>query len=161
MENVTLFLPSAFGQEECAAASIEGIARKEKKLRVGQANDALHQLRLAIGHKSFLFQKNLRNARSKTQKTKAWDDINAIGNTVSHHRRVYKSARRALVALGASEETMSKFQVIGPRDVRSSTVIVDPNPRGQRNIGLPWFWGTPGNRPVDEKSPLMKECKLP
>lgn len=160
VENVTLFLPSTFGEEECTAAGITGITRKEKKLRVGQANDALHQLRLAIGHKSFLFRKRLRNAGSKTRKTKAWDDINAIGNTVSHHRRVYESARRALVALGASDETISKFQIIGPRDVRSSTIIVNPNPRGQRNTGLPWFWGTPGNQPAEENSPLMKECTL-
>lgn len=160
VENVTLFLPSTFGEEECTAAGITGITRKERKLRIGQANDALHQLRLAIGQKSFLFRKRLRNAGSKTRKTKAWDDINVIGNTVSHHRRVYESARRALVALRASDETLSKFQVIGSRDVRSSTIIVDPNPRGQRNTALPWFWGTPGNRPVDENSPLMKECTL-
>lgn len=162
VENMTLFLPSSLGEEACIEAEVGSIAKKEKRLRKGQANDALHQLRLAIGQKSFMFRHRLRNARSKTRKTRAWDDINAIGNTVSHHRRVYHSARNALVALGASRATLEKYQIISSADTRSSTVIVDPNPRGQRNTGLPWFWGqeTYTVRPVaSDDSPIMTECE--
>lgn len=161
VENVTLFLPSTFGHPACSAANVEAIAKKERKLRVGQANDALHQLRLAIGQKSFMFRTRLRNARSKTRKTKAWDDINAVGNTVSHHRRVYHSARSALEKLGASAELLNRYKIITSADTRSSTIIVDPNPRGQRNVGLAWFWGSGNQQPSGhENGPLMKECKF-
>lgn len=161
VENRPLFLPSTFGHAACSAANVQAIAKKERKLRVGQANDALHQLRLAIGQKSFMFRTRLRNARSKTRKTKAWDDINAVGNTVSHHRRVYHSARSALKNLGASAELLDKYKVITSADTRSSTIIVDPNPRGQRNTGLAWFWGTGGQQPSGpEDAALMKECAL-
>lgn len=161
VENITLFLPSTVGKDACVEANIQSIARKERKLRVGQANDSLHQLRLVIGQKSFMFRNQLRNAKSKTRKTRAWDDINAISNTVSHHRRVYHSARNALMSLGASKDILAKYQVVTAADTRSSTVIVDPNPRGQRNTGLPWFWGQQmsGARPAaEEGSPIMTEC---
>lgn len=150
------------GKDACIEAHIESIARKEMRLREGQAHDALHQLRLAIGHKSFLFRKRLRNAKSKTRKTRAWDDINAVGNTVSHQRRVYHSARNALIALGASKQTLAEYQQISSAETRSSTVIIDPNARGQRNTGLPWFWGhlsNSGRASSADGSPLMTECK--
>lgn len=159
VENIRLLLPSRLGIETCRRVGLKSIANKEKALRKGQANDALHSLRMAIGHKSFLFRKRLRNAKSKVRKTKAWDDINTVGNTVTHHRRIYNIARRALVALGASKSTMNQYQPIASADTKSSTVIVDPNARGQRNKGLPWFWsvGTGSSKPLE--GPLMTECQ--
>lgn len=157
VESITLFLPSTFGEDSCKHAGLTTVILKEIALREGQANDSLHQLRLSIGQKSFLFRTQLRNAASKTRKTKAWDDISAVGNTVSHHRRVYHSARDALIALGAPSEVLNKYQVIHTKDVRSSTAIVDPNARGQRNVSLPWFWSV-GVKRAD--GALMTECEL-
>lgn len=155
VESITLFLPSTFGGDSCREAGLTTVLRKEIALREGQANDSLHQLRLAIGQKSFLFRTQLRNAASKTRKTKAWDDISVVGNTVSHHRRVYHSARDALTALGAPSEILDIYQVIHSRDVRSSTAIIDPNARGQRNKSLAWFWSI-GTKRAD--GALMTEC---
>lgn len=157
VENIALFLPSTFGYEQCAEAKLKNVLNKECQLREGQANDCLHQLRLSIGQKSFLFRTQLRNAKSKTRKTKAWDDISSVGDTVSHHRRVYHSARDALISLGAAPDVMNKYKVIHSGDVRSSTAIVDPNARGTRNKGLAWFWSI-GEQRVD--GALMTECKV-
>lgn len=155
VENSALYLPSTLGREHCIAAKLKSIVKKEIELRIGQANDALQSLRLAIGQKSFLFRTQLRNAKSKTRKTKAWDDISAVGNTVSHHRRVYHCARKALIALGASKEIQAKYRIITSVDVKSSTAIVDPNARGQRNASLAWFWSA-GKTNAD--GALMAEC---
>lgn len=157
VENIALLLPSTFGYEQCIEAKLKNVVNKEFQLREGQANDCLHQLRLAIGQKSFLFRTQLRNAKSKTRKTKAWDDISAVGDTVSHHRRVYHSARAALISLGGTTDVKNKYKVIHSRDVRSSTAIVDPNARGTRNKGLAWFWSV-GDQRAD--GALMTECKL-
>lgn len=158
VENIALLLPSRLGKVTCRAQHIKGIAQKEIKLRVGQANDALHQLRQAIGHKSFLFRKRLRNAKSKVRKTKAWDDINAVGTTVTHHRRVYNNARNALRSIGAPSEILDEYRPITSADTKSSTIIVDPNARGQRNKSLPWFWGS--NTPsAPDNGEIMAECE--
>lgn len=159
VENMALFLPSTFGIKHCLESNLHKAVQKEIKLREGQANDSLQQLRLSIGQKSFLFRSQLRNAKSKTRKTKAWDDISSVGNTVSHHRRVYHSARDALIALGAGKEIIKRYQVITSKDVRSSTAIVDPNARGQRNKGLAWFWSSGSRKSGKGDGALMTECK--
>lgn len=117
VENISLFLPSTFGYEQCAEANLRNVINKEIQLREGQANDCLHHLRLAIGQKSFLFRTQLRNAHSKKRKTKAWDDISSVSDTVSHHQRVYHLARDASISLWVTLQITDKYQVIHSRDI--------------------------------------------
>ena len=48
-------LPSALAPGEIQRLGIIGIAEQEAQLRRGQINDALEELRLALGEKSLLF----------------------------------------------------------------------------------------------------------
>lgn len=52
-------LPSTFGSAACAGR-LKHLARVELSLRKGQANDALHALRMAIGQKSFVYWSKIR-----------------------------------------------------------------------------------------------------
>lgn len=54
-EEARLPLPSALGQVVCGAVGIEWLANQELELRQGEANDALHNLRIALADKAILF----------------------------------------------------------------------------------------------------------
>ena len=53
-ESMSLNLPSTLGRDKCEALGIKSLARKELRLRRGQANDTLHQLRVELGYKAFI-----------------------------------------------------------------------------------------------------------
>jgi len=54
LESMSLNLPSTLGREKCEALGIKSLARKELRLRRGQANDTLHQLHVELGYKAFI-----------------------------------------------------------------------------------------------------------
>ncbi|KAH9949222.1 hypothetical protein B0H21DRAFT_820230 [Amylocystis lapponica] len=102
-ERVAITLPSTLGHARCEALNIQQLAAQELKLREGQANDTLHQIRICLGQKSFLFRTSIRSAHSQHNKTRAWGDVNAVDRTLQHHTRVYSKAQKAMVSLGAPE----------------------------------------------------------
>ncbi|GJF00873.1 hypothetical protein PsYK624_171750 [Phanerochaete sordida] len=55
-EHIPILLPSALGATKCAEFSLTKLIGLELQLRKGQANDVIHNLRLAIGYKSVLFR---------------------------------------------------------------------------------------------------------
>ena len=161
-EKVPIILPSLLGLQRCLDANMRDIVEKEISLRQGQANDALQGLRMAIGKKSFLFRTKLRAAKSKVQKLRSWDDIGAVTGSVQHQARIYRKARLALLRLGTSDEIMKNYQVLKPEDLKSCTVIVDPNARGQRNAKLAWFWSIDvAGDSLDNELMQECECQLP
>jgi hypothetical protein len=157
-EKLPVMLPSTVGLQHCACANLKDMVNKEISLRQGQANDALQALRLAIGKKSFLFRTRLRAAKSKVEKLRSWRDIGAITANVQHQAKIYRKARKALVALGASEDIMSKYLVLKADHLRSCTVIVNPNAPGERQTSLAWFWSLDiAGDSLDNE--LMQECE--
>ena len=64
-EHISLHLPSHLGRSWCNRNASEGLARAELRLREGQLNDSLHHIRIALGHKSYLFRNNVRPARTQ------------------------------------------------------------------------------------------------
>jgi hypothetical protein len=55
-EDLPILLPSSLGWEWCVSHGVQSLATKEVQLRQAQANDAIHQIRLALGFKSALFR---------------------------------------------------------------------------------------------------------
>ncbi|TFY79361.1 hypothetical protein EWM64_g4647 [Hericium alpestre] len=82
VERVALSIPSCLDDELHALPEMCSLLAKEAELREGQANDALQSLRLALGHKAFVFRHDIRNAGSQRGKTRAWADVMSIENTV-------------------------------------------------------------------------------
>jgi hypothetical protein len=157
-ECLPILLPSTIGWENCMDADLSEIIEKELTLRQGQANDALQGVRMALGKKSFLFRTRLRQSTSKVQKLRSWTDIGLVEAGVRHQAKVYRKARRALMALGASEDIMKRYQMLKKEDLRVSTVVVDLNARGQRNAKLAWFWSMDVEGD-SSKDALMTECE--
>ncbi|KAK7692105.1 hypothetical protein QCA50_003724 [Cerrena zonata] len=152
-ERLAIPLPSSFGKVACKAR-LQGLAAIEIDLRVGQANDALRFLRIAIGQKSFNFRSKFRTGSGNSgykNRLRSYAENHTLQMTIDQAAQVYTSARHALEVLGASPDILSKFKVLKKADLSSSTAVVDPNARGERNNGLSWIWHTqhdPGEDPV-------------
>ena len=109
-ETMSLHLPSYLGRDWCNRNSAEDLAKAELRLREGQLNDSLHHIRIALGHKSYLFRNDVRPARSQRLKTRAWAGVHAVESTVQHHARVYTRARQAMVDLGAAANILDRYK---------------------------------------------------
>ncbi|TFY81296.1 hypothetical protein EWM64_g2719 [Hericium alpestre] len=140
VERVALSIPSCLDDELRALPEMRSLLAKEAELREGQANDALQSLRLALGHKAFVFRHDVRNAGSQRGKTRAWADVMSIENTVQQQARIYRKAREALVTLKVKSSVLKRLQLLERAQLKVHTAVLDPVARGLRNANLPWFW---------------------
>ena len=88
-ENMDVILPSSF---DILPADMEIARKQEIDLRIAQANDTLAALRLEIGHKSFIYRKQINIMEGKKGKTRAYTQVNAVDRNLAHHLRVYSNA---------------------------------------------------------------------
>jgi len=139
-ETTTIPLPSSLGSAWCKRQANRLIVEQEIGLRQGQANDALHQIRIALAHKSFLFRTSIRNANSQQKKTRAWQSLHSTESTVRHHASVYSKARKALLSLAAPPSLMEKYKVLHRSDLVVSTAVVDVRKPSRTDATLAWFW---------------------
>ena len=141
-EKQKLPLPSSYGREACAGY-LKFLADIELALRIAQAADALHNLRLFIAQKSFVYRNDVRkgatNANHK-KRLRSRGNIASLSASVDLSAKVYMSARRAMHTLGAMEDVLQKYQVLKPQHLQTSTAVVDFNAPGQRNKTLSWIW---------------------
>lgn len=158
-EKALLLLPSMIGLDKCIALGYESFAQQEKALRVGQMNDSLYGLRLAISRKAVVFRDGLRSSKSKNQKTRSWDEILQVDGSVRHHARVYCRARTAFKSLGADALEMARFQPLTRAQLSVTTARIDPSLRGQRDSSLAWFWSM-DVQADGQAAHGMNECEL-
>jgi hypothetical protein len=157
-EQLPLLLPSNLGLEVCQQHGYAGFVSKEKTLSVGQANDALQGLRLSLSHKAVIFREGVRIARTKTRKTRAWDQVLMVDVNVQHHARLYRRSREALICLGATEADLQRYQILQKEHLSVTSARIDPSLRGQRDSSLPWFWTMDIKKDTDTANG-MAECE--
>jgi hypothetical protein len=156
-EHLSLKLPSHLGHNWCGRNAAADLAKAELRLREGQLNESLHHIRIALGHKSYLFRNDVRPARTQRLKTRAWAEVHAVESTVQHHARVYMRARQAIVDLGADAFLLDRYKVLSRKDLSVKTSVIAPHVRGQRNKSLPWFWTMDVRRDTDVRA-WMEDC---
>jgi hypothetical protein len=156
-ERISLHLPSHLGRSWCNRNAAENLANAELRLREGQLNDSLHHIRIALGHKSYLFRNDVHPAHTQRLKTRAWAEVHAVESTVQHHARVYNRARQSMLDLGADASLLDRYKVLERQDLRIDTTVIAPNVRGQRNKSLPWFWSMDVRRDADIGA-WMNDC---
>lgn len=137
-ENMDIILPSSI---DILPQGMEIARKQEIDLRIAQANDTLAAIRLEIGHKSFIYRKQINIVERKKGKTRAYTQVNAVDRNLAHHLRVYSNARWALERLQAPPEIISKFRPIEKKDTHTLPNISQSNTPGHRNQNIPWFWG--------------------
>jgi len=157
-EQISLHLPSHLGRSWCNINAAEDLAKAELRLREGQLNDSLHHIRIALGHKSYLFRNNVRPACTQRLKTRAWGEVHAIESTVQHHARVYNCARKSMLDLGADASLLDRYRVLERHDLKIDTAVIAPDVRGQRNKPLPWFWSMDIRRDTDVRE-WVNDCR--
>ena len=148
-ENIQLHLPSQLGRSWCTRNAAEELAKAELRLLEGQLNDSLHHIRIALGHKSYLFRNDVRPARTQRLKTRAWAEVHAVESTVQHHARVYNRARQSMLNLSADASLFDRYKALERQDLKIGTTVIAPDVRGQRNKSLPWFWSMDIQRDAD------------
>ena len=135
-ESVLVMMPSTLGKQRCNNWNLRDLRREEIQLRVGHANEALHNLRTALGHKSLLFRSRVRNATSQRTTTRAWKEVNKVEAKVRTHVAAYRRARRALVVLQASGEILGKLREIRTDDLKMPGDLTEENRMNQRRDSL-------------------------
>jgi hypothetical protein len=158
-ERAILLMPSSLGKKSCVEYGWGSLADQEKELRIAQADECLESIRLALGHKSLLLRTSVRGAKGQKGKTRAWNEVDRISETVTKEVSLYHRAREALVRLDAEENVLRKYRLISTEDLKMSGDVVEENRVGQRNDALAWFWRLDGagQHPNDN---WMQECKL-
>lgn len=140
-ERRDIFLPSTVSnRNQDLPPCLIAARNKEIKLRIAQAEEALEGIRHEIGHKSYLYRKDIRLAESTAQKTRGYSAVHAADRSLKQHLRVYEQAKWALKKLGAAKTVLQRFQDILPEHTVALTSIYKPNDRGHRSDCLPWFW---------------------
>ena len=157
-ENQPLSLPSTLGCTLSDAGVPYEMASCEVEMRMGQANDALHDLRLSIAHKSFLYRTHARNnAPTQTYVTRSYGEIHNLQTSIEQAAKTYRLARSVLEKLGVPTSVLLKYQPLNKEDLRASTAVADSNAPGQRYDSLSWIWHTF----VAARSPAcLDECML-
>ena len=154
-----LTLPSGMTRRVRWEHGVQGVAALEIQLRAGQCNDALKAIRLALGKKAFLFRTKIRPRGPKTGKTKSWDEIHAVDQTLRLNAQIYRSSRESLVDLEAPMAMTDRFQVLETKHLKTSTTLLDPQQDGFKHVQLPWFWYLDVTGDSISASHL-KECKF-
>ncbi|KIN94587.1 hypothetical protein M404DRAFT_34874 [Pisolithus tinctorius Marx 270] len=146
----TLPLPSNIGMAAFHSCNSGHLRDMELRLWIGQANDALNGLWLALVDKAVVFQNVVRHAKSYSMKTRAWDAIHTINRAVRKQAAIYKQCQKAMVALGVSAETLTHYQQLETSDLTVSTATITQNAHAHQVSHLPWFWSV--DVPTDMKS---------
>jgi hypothetical protein len=157
-EATIILMPSSMKREDIQRLGLETLAAQELELRKGQAGDCLQSLRMALGHKAVLYRTKIRTAKTSTEKTRIWNDINVITTKVNKHVRAYRRAHKALDRLGADSATLVQYQELQSKHLSLSADITEENRVGQRSDVLPWFWRLHGQN-TDQHNTWMNECK--
>jgi hypothetical protein len=151
-------LPSGITKAIRRELRLGDIVEVEIRLRIGQCHDALKAIRLALGKKGFLFRTQIRPKGPKTGKTRPWDSIHAVDQTIRLQAQIYRSAREALDTLQAPKDVMERLQVLDRSHLKTSTTLLDPSQSGWKHAQLPWFWYLDvANDSLSSNH--MKECK--
>lgn len=97
---------------------------------MAQAEEALAGICHEIGHKSYLYWKDIRLAETTAQKTQGYDAVHAADRNLKQHLWVYEQAKWALQKLGAAKAVLQRFQAILPEHMVALMAIYKPNESG-------------------------------
>ena len=110
VEWMVLRLPSQLKESASQDPRFAEARAEELRLRCGQANDTLHQIRILLSEKSFTLRKHVHPARAQRYKTRAWSEFHSIEANVHHHAKIYRKARVAMIKLGAVNRRSTEIQ---------------------------------------------------
>jgi len=139
-EDLPILLPSSLGWNWCNTHSSQSLASKEAQLRLAQANESIHKIRLALGFKSALFRSQVRPANTQQTKTRAWNAVHSVDTTVHEHARIYSMARDTYQTIRRAYVNGLDLPQLRPQDLQVATLVLGSEQAGQRNTQQSWIW---------------------
>ncbi|KAG1722296.1 hypothetical protein EDB19DRAFT_1645857, partial [Suillus lakei] len=125
LELTVIPLPSNIGEVRCRV--------------LGQANDALHAIRVHLGAKAVIFRNTVWSAKSQASSTRAWTRVCSVETAVNLNASIYLKCRFQLAKL-PDHDLLHKYLPVKKEDLKASSAVADPNACGQRDTTLSWFW---------------------
>jgi hypothetical protein len=150
-------LPSTLGWEWCVVHGVRSLALKEAQLRLAQANESIHKIRLSLGFKSAIYRTQVRLAKSQKKKTRARSAIQGVETTVAEHARIYSMARDAYQRVHPAYPDGPELPQLLPEVLHVATLVLGSEQTGQRNTQQSWIWSF-GNAVADDGT-WMNDCK--
>lgn len=151
-EDELLWLPSSLPSGHQLSACIPNLADKERRLRIGQAEDALHSTRRQLRVTSTIIDfKRGQHAASQQLTTRTRNMTNAFHNKTLGFAARYNDAYNAIKALDPGGEWTHRLR---PLDIEKDLTLprreesdVDAEKRrrrereaGENRRGLSWIW---------------------
>ncbi|KAI6026681.1 hypothetical protein BKA83DRAFT_4124303 [Pisolithus microcarpus] len=155
-----LTLPSMFGIDHCKANKFHRLAQMELELRIGQANDALHGLRLALADKAVIFRGAVRPATNYSMRTRAWQMIHSIDSSIKQCATIYRRCRVAIFALGAGSDILERYQELEKSHLSATAAAFTQGAHEHRSSQLPWFWTIDIPKDTNSKSWLSEFYRI-
>ncbi|TDL14504.1 hypothetical protein BD410DRAFT_845964 [Rickenella mellea] len=112
-----LFLPSSLAPAVRAALA-PGLAEKELRLRMAQADDCIHQLRRHLRIRTNLYRFKVFNSSGQKANTRTRVVIDRFQDKIERHVERYRAARLALLSLDPNGEWVTRLLVLNNGDVR-------------------------------------------
>ncbi|KAI6041034.1 hypothetical protein EDC04DRAFT_2566131 [Pisolithus marmoratus] len=133
-------LPSHFGIDHCKAQKVHALAKMELELHIGQANDALHGLHLALADKAVVFKGVVRPTKNYLMRTQAWQMIHSIDSSMKQYAMIYRQCQLAMITLGAGSDMLGHYQDLHKSQLSTSTATFTQGAHDHCGSQLPWFW---------------------
>ncbi len=135
---VSIPLPSSFDELVLERPAVASLVSWEKKVRAGQANDALSDLRTNLVTAEMLKIKKL-DATGKASTTRMGKKIRRQNDQVVAAADDYRRARLALMALGMNEDD-PLFRPLRKTDVVGFTMSTATQQLGESRKAVSWIW---------------------
>ena len=157
-DGFVLPLPSYLATAKGNNLGLAALADQESRLREGQANDALHELRVALASKAVIFWTDVRHAGTYNMTTRAWGRVATADVKVQQQAAIYRQCCKQMLALNPGGDLLDWYKILKREDLKVSAAVADPNARGHRDDTLAWFWtmDVPWDTEVND---WMLECK--
>lgn len=151
-EDEILWLPSALSSAQQLSACIPGLANKERRLRVGQAEDALHATRRQLRVTSTIIDfKRGQHAASQQLTTRTRNMMNVFRNKTLGFAARYNDAYNTLKSLDPGGEWTCRLRPLDiekdltlPRreegDVEAEKRRRKERAAGENHRGMSWIW---------------------
>ncbi|KIK13176.1 hypothetical protein PISMIDRAFT_119407, partial [Pisolithus microcarpus 441] len=149
-------LPSKFGSAYCKANKFHHLVEVELELHMGQANDALHGLHLALADEVVIFRGIVRPATNYSMRTQAWKMIHSINTSIKQCTTIYRQCWLAMIALGTASEILDRYQELQKSHLSTSAAAFTQGAHDHCSSQLPWFWTIDIPKDTDSKSWLSE-----
>lgn len=139
LKQMDIFLPSSYPPSVQAHPLMTHAVLAEKKIREGQANDALTALRTEIitGYELRL-EKQKHSGQIHQTRTKA--KVTRKRHAVNCAARTYRRARAALVSLGMTPEQRRLFKQLDDSHLTPFTLSNSHRKLGESRTEVSWIW---------------------